>query len=240
MSITIRCIAIDDEPLALRQITGYIQKTPFLELVKSCQDAMDALGVLSANSVDLMFVDINMPGLNGLEFVRSLARRPMIIFTTAYSEYAIEGYKVDAQDYLLKPFGYSEFLTAAQKALQRFEEKSTLEKLAPQDDSIWVRSEYRTVRIPLQDVLYIEGMKDYVRIHLVDTKPVMTLTSLKALEELLPSNRFLRVHRSWIVSTAKITQLEKGTVVIAGKHLIPLGDQYKDSLSRITNGRIVE
>lgn len=239
MSI-MRCIAIDDEPLALRQITGYIQKTPFLEIVQACPDAMEAMSVLSEQHVDLMFVDINMPGLNGLEFVRSLAKRPLVIFTTAYSEYAVEGYKVDAQDYLLKPFGYNEFLASTQKALQRFEERLTLEKQTPQDDSIWVRSEYRTVRIPLQEVLYIEGMKDYVRIHMTDTKPVMTLTSLKALEEMLPSNRFLRVHRSWIVASQKITQIEKGALVIAGKHTIPVGDQYKDSLSQITAGRIVD
>jgi two-component system LytT family response regulator len=234
-----KCIAIDDEPLALRQISGYIQKTPFLELVKACPDATEALAILSEVTIDIMFVDINMPGLNGLDFVRSLAKRPLVIFTTAYSEYAIEGYKVDAQDYLLKPFGYNEFLTSAQKAHQRFEERTSLEKLTPQDDSIWVRSEYRTVRIPLQDVLYIEGMKDYVRIHLSDAKPIMTLTSLKALEELLPSNRFMRIHRSWIVATQKITLIEKGAVVIAGKHTIPLGDQYKDVLSQITAGRIV-
>lgn len=239
MSIILRCLAMDDEPLALRQIASYIEKTPFLQLVKACPDGLDALETLSKESIDLMFVDINMPGLSGMDLVKSLTHRPMIIFTTAYSEYAIEGYKVDAQDYLLKPFGYGEFLAATQKAQQKWEAKIALEKLTPKDDSIWVKSEYRTVRIPLASVLFIEGMKDYVRIHMTDAKAVMTLTSLKALEELLPANRFLRVHRSWIVSTEKISALEKGVVVIAGKHQIPLGDQYKESVLHLLDGKMV-
>ncbi|HSQ43301.1 MAG TPA: LytTR family DNA-binding domain-containing protein [Fibrobacteraceae bacterium] len=238
----IRCIAIDDEPLALRQLAGYIQKTPFLELVRACTDGEEAAEALAAGDIDLMFADINMPGISGMDLVKSLRVRPMVIFTTAYSEYAVEGYKVDAQDYLLKPFGYTEFLAAAQKAQLHFQQLQAATQPQNQEsiDSIWVKSEYRMVRIPLGDLLYVEGMKDYVRLHLQDARPVMTLLSLKALEDQLPANHFRRVHRSWIVNLDKVTQVEKGQLVIAGKQTIPLGDQYRESLMTFLGNRLVE
>jgi len=237
--MTLRCIAIDDEPLALRQIVSYIQKTPFLELVRACADAQEAMEVLAVGTVDLMYVDINLPGLSGMDLVKSLAKRPLVVFTTAYSEYAVEGYKVDAQDYLLKPFGYGEFLASAQKSLIRAEQQlpAGAEKMRSPEDSIWVKSEYRTLRILLDQIVYVEGMKDYVRIHLTEGKAIMTLTSLKALEDILPSSRFMRVHRSWIVNAEKITLFEKGMVVLLGKHQIPIGDQFKESIQKLIHGK---
>lgn len=237
--MTLRCIAIDDEPLALRQIVSYIQKTPFLKLVRACADAQEAIEVLAVGTVDLMYVDINLPGLSGMDLVKSLAKRPLVVFTTAYSEYAVEGYKVDAQDYLLKPFGYGEFLASAQKSLIRAEQQlpAGVEKKRSPEDSIWVKSEYRTLRILLDQIVYVEGMKDYVRIHLTEGKAIMTLTSLKALEDILPSSRFMRVHRSWIVNAEKITLFEKGMVVLLGKHQIPIGDQFKESIQKLIHGK---
>ena len=174
--IMINCIAIDDEPLALTQLTGYISRVPFLNLVASCQDAFDAMSVLSAQKIDLMFVDINMPDLNGMDFVRSLTEKPLVIFTTAYSEYAVEGFKVDALDYLLKPFGFQDFLKAVDKAYKWWEFRtkghgtvappSTPSELSFNDGTLFVKSDYRVTRINLADIKYIEGMSEYVRIFL--------------------------------------------------------------------------
>jgi two-component system LytT family response regulator len=225
-----RCIAIDDEPLALKQIVAYIAKTPFLELVCACSNAFEAKELLASQSVDLMFVDINMPGMSGMELVKSLTRKPLVIFTTAYSEFAVESYKVNAQNYLLKPFSLAEFTVATQKALHYWEQLRATETGSSLDDSIWVKSEYHLVRVSLPEVLFIEGMNDYVRIHLETGKPIMTLSSLKAMEEQLPSSKFMRIHRSWIINLEKIVQIEKGQAILTGKHAIPIGDQYREAL----------
>ena len=225
----LKCIAIDDEPLALRQIAGYIQKIPFLELVSQCPSAMAAFGALEKESIDLMFVDINMPDLNGLEFVRSLAEKPLVVFTTAYSEYAVEGFKVDATDYLLKPFSFSEFSKAANKAKSQFELiRQQPEKLESNHQFLFIKSEYKLVRINLNDVLFIEGMKEYVRIHLAGQKPVMTLLSMKSLEAKLPKHRFMRVHRSYLVNLDKVTTVERFRIVFSDKHRIPVSENYKE------------
>ena len=232
----IRSIAIDDEPLALKQMAGFIRQTPFMELAGECSGAFDAMDILSKQEIDLMFVDINMPGMSGMDFIKSLEKRPEVIFTTAYSEFAIEGYKVDALDYLLKPIGYNDFLKAANKALKYFE---TLAKAAgvrfESDEFLYVKSEYRLVRIRLADIKYIEGMREYVRIHTTAGKPVMSLMSIKLLEEKLPADSFMRVHRSYIVNLKQITTIERSRIIFDKEVYIPVGDQYKEKFQEYIN-----
>jgi DNA-binding LytR/AlgR family response regulator len=225
----IKCIAIDDEPLALRQISDFIRKTPFLELAEECKNAFEAIDILNKETVDLMFVDINMPGLNGMDFIKSLSNRPEVIFTTAYSEYAVEGFKVDALDYLLKPIGYNAFLKAANKAKSFFEtQKKAGVTGGESEDYLFVKSEYKIVRINLNDIKYIEGMREYVRIYIENTRPVMSLMSMKSLEENLPSQKFMRVHRSFIVNLSKITTIERSRIIFDKEVYIPVSDQYKE------------
>jgi len=223
----ITCIAIDDEPLALRQITSYIEKTPFLELKESFEGPIDAITYLQTNTIDLMFVDINMPDINGLDFVKSLENPPKIIFTTAYSEYAVEGFRVDAIDYLLKPIDYATFLKASNKAKSWFDvHEKQPEQLQANEDFLFIKSEYKIVRIKLDDIKYIEGMREYIRIHLVNEKPIMTLLSMKAMEAQLANKNFMRVHRSFIVNLNKITTIERNRIVF-DKVYIPVSEQYK-------------
>ncbi|WP_299524634.1 LytTR family DNA-binding domain-containing protein [uncultured Lutibacter sp.] len=224
----IQCIAIDDEPLALRQIGSYIEKTPFLELKESFESPLDAITYLQENKVDLMFVDINMPDLNGMDFVKSLDNPPKIIFTTAYSEYALEGFKVDAMDYLLKPIDYATFLKASNKAKKWFDlQNSKLEQINSDDDFLFIKSEYKILKVKLNEVKYIEGMREYVRIHLTNDKPIMTLLSMKAVEQQLPNNSFMRVHRSYIVNLKMITTIERNRIVF-DKVYIPVSEQHKE------------
>jgi len=226
-------LAIDDEPLALQQIAAYVSKIPFLILKAECTNAFDALKVIENQQIDLMFVDINMPDLNGLEFVKSLSKKPLLIFTTAYGEYAIEGFKVDALDYLLKPFSFAEFSKAANKARSQFElMQNTPEKLESNDDYLFIKSEYKLIRINLNEILYIEGMKEYVRIHLSAQKPVMTLLSMKSLEEKLPDKKFMRVHRSYIVNLDKVSTVERFRIVYDDKKRIPVSENYKANFQR--------
>ena len=235
----IRCIAIDDEPLALKQLSGYIEKTPFLELLASCKSAFEAMDILSKNEIDLMFVDIQMPDLTGIDFVKSLNQEQKIIFTTAYEEYALEGFKVDAIDYILKPFGYKEFLKAANKAKSHFEliEKATI-KVNSKDDYLFVKSEYKIQRINLKDILYIEGLREYVKIVLKDKKHILSLMSLKSLEEKLPSNRFMRVHRSFIVNLDEVQTIERSRIIFE-KTYIPISDQYKEKFQEFLTKRFI-
>jgi two-component system LytT family response regulator len=234
-------MAIDDEPLALQQIAGYIQQIPFLKLEAKCSNAFEALKVLESQHIDLMFVDINMPDLNGMEFVKSLEIKPLIIFTTAYSEFALEGFKVDATDYLLKPFYFSEFSKAVQKARKQLE---LIQKKpeAPENDNdfLFIKSDYKLVRINLNDIQYIEGMKEYVRIHLDGQKPVMTLLSMKSLEERLPETGFMRVHRSYIVNTDKITTVERFRIVFDQKVFIPVSENYKEKFQAFLKDKFLE
>lgn len=229
----IRCIAIDDEPLALKQLSGYIKKTPFLELAGSYESALTALGILKEGHIDLIYVDINMPDLNGLDFVKSLDDPPMIVFVTAYSEYAIEGFRVDAVDYLLKPVSYGDFLKSANKVKTWFEAKNSKPvELSSTKDFLFIKAEYKILRINFDDIKYIEGMSEYIRIHLTGTRPVMTLLSMKAIEEQLPPDRFMRVHRSYIVNLSKISVIERGRIIFDGKVSIPVSDHYKDAFQR--------
>lgn len=239
----LNCIAVDDEPLALDQVSKFIEQTPFLNLTAKYSNAVHALKAIHLQQIDLIFLDIQMPDLNGIELARVLDKmpgKPRIIFTTAYNQFALEGYKVDALDYLLKPFNYEEFLRAAQKALHYAELLSKPAKAIPdanetentgEEKYLFLKVEYQLLRIALDDILYIEGLKDYVKIELKNTeKAVLSLTSLKALEEKLPPKRFMRIHRSFIVSLDKITAMTKNSVYI-GKTLITVGDQYKDTFA---------
>ena len=229
----IRCIAIDDEPLALKQLAGYIRDIPSLDLVSECSNAFQALKVLDSEEVDLMFVDINMPDLNGLDFVRSLEKKPLLIFTTAYSEFAIEGFKVDAIDYLLKPFSFAEFSKAVNKAAKQLDLiRNQQESVESNDSFLFIKSEYKLIRINLDDIKFVEGMKEYVRIHLTSQKPVMTLLSLKSLEKTLPSEKFMRVHRSYIVNTNKVSVVERNRIIYDDKFVIPVSDQYKEKFQK--------
>lgn len=226
----IKCLCIDDEPLALKQISSYIEKTPFLESMALCQSAFEALKYLTENEVDLLFVDINMPDLNGMDFVKSLTKKPQIIFTTAYSEYAMEGFHVDAIDYILKPISYAVFLKAANKAKIWFElNHKQAETVQTTADCIFVKSEYKLIRIHLSEIKYIESSNEYIQIHLVNDEPITTLIRLKVIEEQLPKDKFMRVHRSFIINLDKVKVIERNRIVFDHNIYIPVGDQYRES-----------
>lgn len=233
----IRCAVIDDEPLALGLMASYVKKTPFLELVGSYSSAIQAMNELPNHPADLLFLDIQMPELNGLDFSRMVPPQTRVVFTTAFDQYAIDGYRVNALDYLLKPISYPNFLQAAQKAQEWFKlvEQKTQENEEP--ESIFVKSEYKQVQVMLDDILYIEGLKDYIKIYEEGhEKPLLSLMSMKSMEELLPSNRFLRVHRSYIVQKSKIRVVEHNRIVF-GKVYIPVGDSYKEEFQTFLNER---
>ena len=234
----ITCIAIDDEPLALRQIEAYIRKTPFLELLAGFESALDALSFLNNAPVDLMFVDVEMPDLSGMEFVKSLRHKPLVVFTTAYSEYAVEGFRVDALDYLLKPIGYPAFLEAAHKAKERIGQTDIGARNSLTE--LFVKADGRSVRVSLHEIDYIEGMREYVRLHLHHKKPIITLMSMKKLEELLPSDKFMRVHRSYIVNLAAIEIVERNRIVFPNSVYIPIGEQYADAFKHFLQGRSLQ
>lgn len=238
----IRCIIIDDEPLALGQLKSYVAKVPFLELVASCQDAFEATRIISQQQVDAVFVDINMPDVNGLDFVRSLVERPLVVFTTAYSEYALESYQVDAVDYLLKPFSLQEFQRAANKLRKQFELISSVPKdeLNEEKDILFVKSEYKIVKLNLKDIRYVEGMSEYLRIFIEgEAKPVITLLSMKKLEDYLPKNTFMRVHRSYIVNLKKIQEVARLRIVMDKNTYIPVSDLYKEQFYDFLNNKFI-
>lgn len=225
----LKTIAIDDEPLALRLVTDYIGKTPFLELTGAFDNPLEAMEFLSSTQIDLVFVDIQMPDLTGIEFVRSLEQAPKIIFTTAFEKYALEGFKLNAIDYLLKPFSYEEFLKAAGKARKQLglESNSQL-SIEANNQFLFLKSEYKIRRINFNDILYIEGLKDYIKVFTTsEDKPVLSLNSIKSLEQKLPEDRFMRVHRSFIVNLDRIETIERSRIIF-GKTYIPVSDQYKD------------
>lgn len=225
----IRCITIDDEPLAISQMENYIGKLSYLNLIGSFSGALKAFNFLQENEVDLMFVDINMPDISGIEFVKSLPNPPKVIFTTAYREYAVEGFQLDAADYLIKPISFSAFTKAVEKTRQRyFEQKIEPTNIKHDEGFLFIKSEYKIVRINLNNIKYIEGMRDYVRIHLDNDKPIMALLSMKNIIPHLPSNNFMRVHRSYIVGLNKIHTIERNRIVFDKDVYIPISDQYKD------------
>ncbi len=225
----LKTIAIDDEPLALKLVCDYISKTPFLELSGSFDNPLDAMDFMVKEPVELILLDIQMPDLTGIEFIRTLEEAPKIIFTTAYEKYALEGYKLNAIDYLLKPFSYEEFLRAVQKARKQSElEASALPSLEANNQFLFLKSEYKIRRINFNDILYIEGLKDYIKVYVNgEEKPILSLNSMKAIEAKLPEDKFMRVHRSFIVNLEKIDTIERSRIVF-GKTYIPVSDQYKD------------
>ena len=234
----IRTIALDDEPLALKLVTEYIQKTPFLELVNTFDNPMDAIDFLVDENVDLILLDIQMPDLSGIEFTKVLQNAPKIIFTTAYERYAIEGFKVNAVGYLLKPFSYQEFLIAVQKArklIDMEQEHAVFPIMEANNQFLFLKSEYKIRRINFNDILYIEGQKDYVKVYLYsEDKPILSLNSVKSLEQKLPEEKFMRVHRSFIVNLNRIEVIERSRIVF-GKTFIPISDQYKDKFQEFLN-----
>ena len=239
------CAIIDDEPLAVSLLESYVKKTPYLSLKGKYNSALNALSELNENPVDLLFLDIQMPELNGMEFSKIITPETRIIFTTAFEQYALDSYKVNALDYLLKPISYSDFLKSAQKALQWYElvrrPSSDGQSSSTKDevDSIFIKTEYKLVQVDLRKVLYIEGLKDYVKIHLEgESRPILSLTSLKALEEKLPTDRFIRVHRSYIVQKQKIKVIDKARIVF-GKEYIPVSESYKQELQNYINDHSV-
>ena len=225
----IRCLAIDDEPLALQQLVTYIGKVPFLELAAQCHSALEAKTFLEQDTVDAIFCDINMPDLNGMDFIKSLAVPPLIVFTTAYSEYAVEGFRVNAVDYLLKPFGLQDFQRAANRLKERLEMKNERYDNSQADNSLFLKTEYRMVKISIQDIRYVEAMSEYLKVYLdSEKKPIVTLLSMKKMEERLPDN-FMRIHRSYIVNLSKIQEVNKNRIIIDNDTYLPIGDLYKDT-----------
>ncbi len=229
----IRCIAVDDEKLVLDLLVDNIQKVPFLQLVGRCKNAMEAAELLHKEKIDLIFLDIQMPGLNGLQFVQSLQHPPMIIFVTAYKEHALEGFNLDAVDYLLKPVSFERFLKACNKAQELFNLQQKPITKADMPGYFFVYVEYNQVKITITDIIYIEGMKDYVKIFMISSpKPVITKMSLKSLEERLSGYRFVRIHKSYIISADKVTAIKRDLICIGNTEL-PLSDTYRSNVETI-------
>ena len=228
----IRCLAIDDEPLALKQIRAYIEKVPFLELTAACQSAADAQQVLQTEQIDLIFCDINMPDVSGMEFVRSLPEenRPMIIFTTAYSQYAVDGFRLDAVDYLLKPFSLDDFRHAVNKAQEWLDLRRLGEQENGTQEYISVKADHKVMLVRTGDILYVESNGEYVVLVMQDGSRIMTLFRLKNMDTMLPSESFMRVHRSYIVNLRRISGYAKGCVYIEGvADPLPVGDNFREA-----------
>lgn len=234
----INCIAIDDEPLALQQISTYIEKTPFLDLIALCHSAFEAYDVIENNEIDLMFVDVNLPDLNGLDFIKSLSQKPLIVFTTAYSEYAFEGFQVDAIDYLLKPISQQNFLKAANKAKNWFQLNENKNTPEIEKTEIFVKSDYKMVKIKLNNIHYVESANEYVKIHLDDGSFVTTFMRLKVFEEFLPEAQFMRIHRSFIIPLDKISAVERNRIYLGNKIIIPVGEQYRDNFQHYIDSKL--
>ncbi len=233
----IECIIVDDEPLALDLLEKYITKTPFLHLLWRCSNAKEALDISKNTQVDLLFLDIQMPEINGLELSRMINPETKVIFTTAYDEFALEGFKVNALDYLLKPFNYEEFRSSAEKAGNWFTLIDANQRPALKE-FIFVKSEYRQLQIRLNDVLYFEGSKDYIKIWLGNSaRPIMTLMSLKNMETELPADKFMRIHRSYIISLDRIQAIDRNHVIINNDIRIVIADPYKEKFQRFVNSR---
>ena len=233
----IRTIAIDDEPLALQLVSSYIEKTPALELAGTFDNPIDAMEFLEDNPVELIFLDIEMPDLNGIEFARLLENKPKLVFTTAYEKYALQGFKLEAIDYLLKPFGYSDFLKAVEKVRKQigYEKVGNKEEISSNNEFLFLKSEYKIRRINFNDIIYIEGLKDYIKVFVQNQdKPIMSLNSMKSIESKLPSDKFMRVHRSYIVNLERIDTVDRSRIVF-GKVYIPVSEQYKEEFQAFLN-----
>lgn len=229
------CLIVDDEPLALDLMEGYVKQTPFLTLVGRCSSAIEALELLKTKQADLLFLDIHMPLLNGIELSKMIPIDTRVVFTTAFEQYALEGFKVDALDYLLKPISYAEFLKAATKAQRWFERLDTKNWAK----SIFVKADYKMVQVVLSDITFVEGVKDYIRIHTVNEAPLMTLMSMNSIEDFLPSDLFMRVHRSFIVNIDQIKTIERNRIIFDKTH-IPISDSHKESVMEKINTRTIK
>lgn len=239
----ISCLIVDDEPLAIHLLNRYVAQTPFLQCEAKCSSAIEAMEILNTTKIDLIFMDIQMPELSGIEFSRTLSKDIKIIFTTAFDNYALEGFKVNALDYLLKPFNYEEFLIAANKAKEWYE-LLQVKKNSSVDESanfIFVKSEYKQIKIDLNEVMYFEGLKDYVKIWLKgSTKAILTIMSLKSLESQLSTSKFMRVHRSFIIALDKIQIVERGQVVMHNNAHVKIADQYKEKFQSFVSGKMFD
>ncbi len=250
----IKVIAIDDEPLALMQLQKMIEVTPYFTLVAACSSAFEAMQVMEETEVDALFVDINMPDLSGLDFVRSMTNQPIVVFTTAYSQYAIDGYKVNAVDYLLKPFGQPEFQGAAAKVKARYEliqsskgEQAKSADPTPTDmidgriegDILFVKVDYRIVRISISRIKYIESQSEYLKLYMTDGPSLMVLMSIKRMAEILPSNLFVRIHRSYIVNMSHVVEIARLRVRMDANTILPVGDSYKEEFLEFVNNRLI-
>jgi len=241
----IRCLAIDDEPLALQQLVAYIGKVPFLELAAQCQSALEARQYLENDTVDAIFCDINMPDLNGMDFVKSLVVSPLVVFTTAYSEYAVEGFRVNAVDYLLKPFGLQDFQRAAMRLKERMgegkEDSGNKKENAESNDdnTLFLKTDYRIIKVSIPDIVYIEGMSEYLKVWLDgESKPIISLLSMKKMEERLP-DYFMRIHRSYIINLTKIQEVNKNRVIMGPDVYLPVGDLYKEIFQSYLNTKFL-
>ncbi|MBR5685433.1 MAG: response regulator transcription factor [Muribaculaceae bacterium] len=239
----IKCAIVDDEPLAVELLASYVEKIPFLQLCGKYNNATDALHGIGEDPVDLLFLDIQMPELNGLELSKMIPENTRIVFTTAFNQYAVDGFRVNALDYLLKPISYADFLEASNKALQWFQlieqnEQSAVSSAVEEEPrSIFVKSEYKLLQINLDDIRYIEGLKDYVKIYTEQSPhPILSLMNMKAIEQMLPASRFIRVHRSFIVQKGKIREIERNRIVF-GDVYIPIGDSYKQAFQDFINAK---
>ena len=232
----IKCIVMDDEPYALKQMAEYVRKTPFLDLAGECKSAAEAMLLVSDPTIMLLFADISMPGMSGMELTNILPDRVGVVFTTAHAEYAVDSYKVNAIDYLLKPISYEDFLRAAAKAHQEIINNLKLHESENREMKyLFVKSENKTVKINLDDIGYIESLNEYVRFHMGPKETVISLMSMKTLEEMLPEKKFMRVHRSYIVNLDKITTFERGRILFYDRIRIPVGDQYRDAFKSYLN-----
>jgi two-component system LytT family response regulator len=220
----LKCVAIDDEPLALELLQEYISRFPQLKLMHTFDDAISAVELLRNTKVDLLFIDINMPDITGIDLVRSLHEKPLVIFTTAHKQFAIEGFELDAVDYLLKPINFDRFTRAVHKAIDYYKYKNT--PLQEENDSLFVHSEYKLVKIPLNDIEYIESLEDYIKIHIAGAKPVLTLLSMKKVLEKLPADKFQRIHRSYIVSVSRVKSIQNRKVQLSAAVELPISDSY--------------
>ncbi len=230
-----KCVIIDDEPLAVDLIKEFVSKVESLELINTFNNAIDAIAVINNSNVDLIFLDIEMPHFSGIDFLNAIDKKPLIIFTTAYSDYAVEGFNLGAVDYLVKPIPFHRFLKSVMRAQQLFQSQNTTSVVTPkivapemEPDFMFVRSEYENVKINFSDILFIEGLKDYVKIYTTDNKFTLTLISLIKLENLLSSKGFARIHRSYIINIKYVKSIQKNKVLIADKR-IPISESYKNA-----------
>lgn len=238
-NMKIRCVAIDDEPMALEKLENYIGKIPYLELVAACSCPSEAMEVMADNKVDALFIDINMPDVNGMDFVKSLPDSPMVVFTTAYAEYAAESYKVRAVDYLLKPYSFVDFQRAAEYLKQQYEQKGSSVMKRSEDEALFLKVDYRYVRVQLKDIIYIEGMNEYLKFYIATGDPLLVHITFKQLNEYLPDN-FIQVHRSYMVNINHVSEIERSVILLSNGKRISISDGNRDAFMAYLSARTIK